>query len=90
MSEHEFVDGLYPYPPRDGAPDFVIGKLSINIAQFRTWMQAYIAANPGEEWVRIDLTKRKNDPTKGSAKIDTWKPDSAAQNTRAVDDDLPF
>ena len=37
----EPISGLYPKAKHEKAPDFVIGKLSINIPQFREWMVAH-------------------------------------------------
>ena len=64
----ELIGGLYP-KKRDGQPDFVIGKLSINVAQFREWMTEYLKANPGGEWINIDMLVSKGG--KGYAKLDT-------------------
>jgi len=67
--DSELIGGLYP-KKRDGQPDFVIGKLSINVAQFRDWMAEYLKANQGSEWINIDMLVSK--AGKGYAKLDTW------------------
>lgn len=90
----EPISGLYPKAKHANAPDFVIGKLSINIPQFREWMQAHIKANPGEEWINIDLKVSK--AGKGYASIDDWKPDADKQTPQSASadnfqsDDIPF
>jgi len=42
----DLVGGLYPKQKSDRAPDYVIGKLSINVQQFREWMVGHLKANP--------------------------------------------
>lgn len=90
MSEKKFVDGLYLDPPRDGAPDFVIGKLAINVAQFRDWMVAYLKDNPNEKWIRMDLTRQKADPQKGTVALNDWKPAAKPEPAPEAFDDIPF
>jgi hypothetical protein len=77
----DLVNGLYP-KKRDNQPDWVIGKLSINVEQFREWMKAHLAANSGDEWINIDMAVSKQG--KGYAKLDTWKPEDKK------DGDVPF
>ena len=86
----DLVGGLYP-KKRDGQPDWVIGKLSINVEQFRSWMKAYLEANPKEEWINIDMAMSKNN--KGYAKLDTWEPEKKPEPTvpdLEADSDIPF
>ncbi len=87
----DLIGGLYPKPKNANAPDFVIGKLSINIRQFREWMVEHIKANPGEDWINIDMKVSKQG--KGYAVLDTWKPDTQAaqpDNQDDFGDDIPF
>jgi hypothetical protein len=91
MNDADFVGGLYPKPKAPAAPDFVIGKLSINIAQFREWMKDHIKAHPGEDWLNIDLKVSK--AGKGYAVVDDWKPESgpAGKPDPSEDDfDVPY
>ena len=89
------VKGFYPKEKHANAPDFVLGKGSINLPQFAAWVGEFKAANPGEEWVNLDMKLSKSG--KGYASVDTWKPDpekAAAPSAPAMapvsDDDLPF
>ena len=84
------VNGYYPKPPREGAPEFVMGKVNINVQQFKEWFRDYLKANPDQEWLTIDSLVSKNG--KGYGKIDTWKPEpqAAAPQPAVEDDDLPF
>jgi hypothetical protein len=96
--ESMLVKGFYPKQKHPNAPDFVIAKGSINLPQFAEFMREFKAANPGEDWVNIDMKLSK--AGKGHATVDTWKPDPAMQGQSSapaaapamapVDDDLPF
>ena len=94
--ESMLVKGFYPKEKNPNAPDFVLGKGSINLPQFAEFMREFKAANPGEEWVNIDMKLSK--AGKGYASVDMWKPDPdrvAAPQAQAVpppaaDTDLPF
>ena len=91
MDDSELVAGLYPKKPHGNAPDFVIGKLSINVEQFRGWMKSHLSANQGAEWINIDMKLSKAD--KGYAVVDTWKPDTAPTPKpvpMAAPEDIPF
>jgi len=81
----ELIGGLYP-KKRDGQPDFVIGKLSINVPQFREWMAEHLKANQGSEWINIDMLVSK--AGKGYAKLDTWEPDKKQEPESS--EDIPF
>jgi hypothetical protein len=94
--ESMLVKGFYPKAKNPNAPDFVIAKGSINLPQFAEFMREFKAANPGEEWVSIDMKLSK--AGKGYASVDMWKPDpeqASAPQAQAipqpsVDEDLPF
>jgi hypothetical protein len=92
-----FAEGFYPKPKHEKAPDFVIGKLNVKAADAVAWLNAWIAANPGEEWLALDMKVSKQG--KGYAVIDDWKPNNqsvAAQTTNRSqpsdfeDSDIPF
>ena len=98
MSNQEsmLVKGFFPKPKHPNAPDFVIAKGSINLPMFAEFMREFKAANPGQEWINIDMKVAKSG--KGVAVTDTWEPDpdrAAAPQAQAVpqpsvDEDLPF
>lgn len=86
--DSELIGGLYP-KKRDGQPDFVIGKLSINVPQFREWMQKHMKENPDVIWVNTDMLVSK--AGKGYAKLDTWEPESKEEpKSEPVSEDIPF
>jgi len=73
QNESMLVKGFFPKEKHPNAPSFVLGKASIHLPTFATFMREYAAANPGEEWVNIDSKLSK--AGKGYASVDTWKPD---------------
>jgi len=84
----DMIGGFYPKPKNPNAPDFVIGKASINVAQFRKWMKDYLKQNPDTEWINMDMKVSK--AGKGYAKIDDWKPDGKSGGEDIADEDIPF
>ena len=94
QQESVLIKGFYPKMKHENAPDFIIGKGSINLPQFAEFMREFKAANPGEEWVNIDMKVSK--AGKGYASVDTWKPDpnlaaapAAAPAPAPVEEDIP-
>lgn len=53
--EKIFTDGLIFKKPRQGAPDFVKGAISVKVPEFIAWLTKY--NNNG--WVNIDLKQSK-------------------------------
>ena len=78
QNESVLVKGFYPKQKHENAPDFVIAKASFNLPQFAEFMREFKAANPGEEWVNVDM--KISQQGKGYASVDTWKPDPNMAN----------
>ncbi len=56
MSDAIFVDGLFIEKPKEGAPDFVKAKVSVNVDKLTAWC----AQHKNEKgYVNIDLLKSK-------------------------------
>jgi hypothetical protein len=104
MSDKEFPEGLILKAPRDGAPDYVIGSLSIKRGEFLNWLK-------GREGDWVNLNLKRGQSGKWYAEVDTWKPqgraneggrkhggepvppplhDSPPPNHPFPDDDIPF
>lgn len=88
MSDKEFPNGLILKAPRDGAPDYVIGSLSIRKAEFLDWLK-------GREGDWVNLNLKRGQSGKWYAEVDTWRPKGeskpAARATAPADtDDIPF
>ena len=86
MSEAEFVDGLFVKPPREGAPSFVKGSISIKRKELGNWLR-----QRDDEWINLDIKESKNDPDKWYAQVNTWKPTPPeGGGSSAAPDDIPF
>ena len=82
--ENNLVEGLWVDAPREGAPGFVKGKISIN-AKFIDWYNA----NKNEKgYVNIDLLESKEG--KWYSKLNDWKPTTEGVTSGGTDDDIPF
>ena len=68
MSDNKFISGLFFKDPHENAPDFVMVKGSIKIADMRAWLD-----QQDGEWVNFDLKRSREG--KPYAQIDTWVPD---------------
>jgi len=77
MSEDiKFVEGFYVDPPREGAPDFVKGRVSIKASQFCQFMKKLADADElSNGYINIDVLESKGG--KWYAKINDFKPDSS-------------
>ncbi len=70
-TETVFVEGLIVKAPREGAPDFVKGKVSIKIDEMIAFLQSQQAL--GKEWVNADIKESKSG--KWYCAVDDWKPE---------------
>jgi len=68
--ETTFPKGLFINPKRDGAPDFVVGSLSIRKEEFATWLSEQEVNEKG--YLTIDILKSKEGKT--YLKLNQWKP----------------
>lgn len=99
MSEEKreviFADGFIFKKPREGAPDFVKGDISIKVGEFIEFLNKH--NNNG--WVNLNL--KKSQGGKLYVDLNTWKPptdtttptNAGEDNRQAPDvteEDLPF
>ena len=68
--ENKFIDGFFINKPRENAPDFVKGGLSININKFIPYLHSKANA---KGYVNIDLLTSKDGGL--YAKLNDWKPE---------------
>lgn len=59
-TEKIYVKGFRTFPKRDGAPDFVLGQLVINLREFSDWVagkdiQAHYTEYDGKKQLRCDI-----------------------------------
>jgi len=89
QQEVEFVNGLFCYPPREGAPDYVKASISINRADLGNWLRA-----KQEETIKLDMKIGKSG--KWYCSVNNWKPQqeqptpAAPSNGAPYDDEIPF
>ena len=84
--EKEFVDGLIVKAPRQGAPEFVKGSISIKRADLGNWLRA-----KQDEWINVDIKVSKSG--KWYAEVNNWKPEQQPQQQTPAggfDDPIPF
>jgi len=86
----EFPEGIIFKLPRNEAPDFVKGSISIKRADLIKWLNS-----KSDEWINLDLKVGKSG--KAYAAINTWKPETTSKSlptpsavTSSSNDDLPF
>jgi len=71
--ENKLVDGLIYKAPRENAPDFVKGSVSVKVEEFKKYMDA----NQSNGWLNLDMLMSKGTPEKPSRiyfKLNDWKP----------------
>lgn len=68
-TDAKFIPGLFFKDKHENAPDFVMCKGSIKIADLAAWLQKQEG-----EWVNFDLKRSREG--KPYASVDDWKPDS--------------
>lgn len=66
-----FATGIFFDKPREGAPDFVKGKVSIKVEDAVTMLKAHVNE---KGYVNLDLLKSK-DGSKLYFTVNTWKPE---------------
>lgn len=91
MSEINFPKGLMVKQPRQGAPEFVKGSISVKSAEFIEYLKGM-----KDEWVNFDIKVSKDG--KWYCALNDWKPTNTGggvhqqskPNLASSNDDLPF
>lgn len=79
--EKVFANGLIFKRPREGAPEFIKGNISIKIADFKAFLEQHGA---GQEWLNLDLKSSKEG--KLYVELNTWK----KEEKKEEDTSIPF
>lgn len=87
-TEKVFADG-FSFKRRAGAPDFVVGNISVKVDDAVTFLQK----NAKNGWVNLDVLTAKSG--KQYIELNQWEPNVETQTKKQVnlvakDDDLPF
>ena len=77
MSDVEFADGFF-FKRNDNAPDWAIGKLSINLDKARKTFSDHVK----DGWLNLEIKQSKNG--KYYVQIDTWEPNPAEVNANGM------
>ena len=83
-NDNPFVDGLIVKAPREGAPDFVKGAVSIKTEDLLKWLEA----RKGEEWINIDIKESRGG--KWYASVNEWKKEKAGREAVEGKPENPF
>ncbi len=103
-SDKIFSEGITFTPPHANAPKFVIGKISVSVEQFITFLNDY---KNDKGWVNLDLkhsqkgkyyfelnTWKKGDPTSAPKPAQVEYGEASIFETKEVEDinpdDIPF
>ena len=78
----EFVDGLIVKAPRQGAPEFVKGSISIKRADLGNWLRG-----KQDEWINVDIKVAQSG--KWYAAVNNWKPEQQPQQQTPVANNYP-
>jgi len=86
--EKVFADG-FSFKRRAGAPDFVIGNISVKVDD----AVAFLQKNAKGGWVNLDILTAKSG--KQYIELNQWEPNGEVETKKQVnpvaqDDDLPF
>ena len=73
MAENKFVPGMIAKAPRDGAPEYVKGKISIKVAELRDYLNEL-----DQDWLNADIKVSQNG--KWYIAIDDWKPNGGSSS----------
>lgn len=90
MTEQEkiFAEGLFFNPPREGAPDFVKGQLSIEPKKFVEFLRAQVKHINEKGYIKLDILQSR-DGLKYYAAVNTWKPEAKKPDDHPGDN-IPF
>ena len=82
--EKIFVDGLGFKKPRENAPDFVKGNISINVKRLQEFL---VKHGTGKEWLNADLKKSKSGVL--YVELNVWEKPASLEKKDVTDSD-PF
>lgn len=82
--DNQLADGFFFTEPRNGAPDYVLGTISLQMDNFTRWVETQELNEKG--YIKIDILRSKGGKTYG--KVNTWKPDKQQKDTSEETDEF--
>ena len=70
-----FAAGMYWNDPREQAPDYILGGISVNVQQFVQWAQQQEVSEKG--YISLDVKRGRSG--KPYVALNTWKPSNQQQ-----------
>lgn len=94
MENKIFVSGLISKEVPATAPDFVLGKLALNVKSFQEWLTNNAQLQDEGGWINLTVLKSKS-TSKRYIEVDTWKPKQELPEVKvelgeANPEDVPF
>jgi hypothetical protein len=80
MSDAKFLNGIIVKAPRDGAPDFIKGSISIK----RQELIESLNQETGD-WINLDIKVSREG--KWYAQVNTWKPKAESKSVQQSEPD---
>ena len=87
QKEAVFADGMIFSRKREGAPDFVLGGVSIKVDEFVAFLQKH---KKDDGWVNLDMLKPKDKDKRPYFKLNDWKPENQDGSADIKPEDTPF
>lgn len=81
-NDKKFADGLIYKAPKPGSPDFVKGKVSVKVDEFKKFLDE----NNDGGWVNLDFLKSK--AGKFYFVLNDWKPQQQAPSQQGTEIDV--
>ena len=81
----EYASGCYFNDPHERAPEFVVGRISVNVQKFIGWLEQQETSDKGY----VNLNVKRGRDGKPYVELDTWKPagrDSGRPQSQAARD----
>jgi len=78
MSDNIYPKGMYVKEPRQGAPEFVKGSISIKVADLHEWLNTNQGLANDAGYINFDILSGKDG---WYTKVNTYKPKSEMSST---------
>ena len=72
--------------PSENAPDFVVAKIGIHVADFKEWLAVQDTNEAG--WLNLEIKRKLDDRERLSVTVDNWKPNRKPEAQPDQDDEL--